>query len=192
MNTKLDLYPLKQVEQKLVNIISGKGNCLTFNWPMIDWGLCDNSYNLRGNPLPENNLNITRNESYINTIKIPKERNKLILNNKKEFMGIFITCSGIWCDFIFCFASILKICKWSWVVPGTWASRGERRQNCFIRKRILTKSKVEELSHQFIISSLSLIRRIWMKENKIPSNSMIRNWIKKFFEENNNKNPLTL
>ena len=41
----------------------------------------------------------------------------LILNH-----GQIHTCSFIWCDFIFAFVSMLKTCKWSWVVPGTWAA----------------------------------------------------------------------
>lgn len=36
---------------------------------------------------------------------------------------IIVTCSGIWYDFIFAFSSILNICRWSWVVPCSCASR---------------------------------------------------------------------
>lgn len=39
--------------------------------------------------------------------------------------GRIFTCSGIWYDLILVFASILNICRWSWVVPGNWAIYSE-------------------------------------------------------------------
>lgn len=99
---------------------------LTFNRPMINWCLCNQAQHLRGYPLPKDNLGIKQRDSSNNQNHYSTSGKQYQPSNSKSRDVLrkirkANTCSGIWYDFIFAFISMLNICKWSWVVPGSWA-----------------------------------------------------------------------
>lgn len=94
---------------------------------MIYCGSSDQAQQLFSNPFPKDKL-----DKQVNRVKLIT-KTTITMENKvdSEWMNSrdlkykikIVTYSGIWCDFIFAFSSMLNICTWSKVVPGSWASK---------------------------------------------------------------------